>query len=64
MKEKRKIKETTDEEVDKMLRSWDKIKCYKCGKIISLLNARSIDYGMFFVCKEGCEDLEDFDNEY
>jgi len=44
----------TDEEVDEMLRSWDKIRCAICGKEISMLDARIIrnQYGYeSFVCR-------------
>jgi hypothetical protein len=42
-----------DEEVEKMVKTWDKVKCKKCGKTISMLNSVSIPTG--WVCKGGCK---------
>jgi len=60
----KKIELPSEEEVDEMIRSWDRIRCYRCGKEISLLTAKSIDGGMFFICKDGCEDFEEESDEY
>ena len=57
----KKIELASEEEVEEMIRSCDKIRCYRCGKEISLLDAKSIDGGMFFICKDGCEDLDDLE---
>lgn len=45
-------KRDSDKEVKRMLETWDIVKCYYCGKDISLLNATPIKNGQYFVCKE------------
>ena len=45
-------KPDTDESVKKMLDTWDKVNCHYCGKEISMLNAKTVENGKFFVCKE------------
>jgi hypothetical protein len=45
-------KRDTDNEVQRMLKTWDIVKCFYCGRDISLLNAISIKNGQYFVCKE------------
>ena len=44
----------TDEEVDEMLETWDKVRCEYCGKEISMLDAKIIrNYKGYesFVCR-------------
>lgn len=43
----------SDETVNEMLRTWDIIQCKRCHKEISLLDAVSVNGGLYFVCK-GC----------
>jgi hypothetical protein len=45
-------KRDTDKEVQKMLETWDIVKCFYCGRDISLLNAQPIKNGQRYVCKE------------
>jgi len=40
-----------DQQVDTMVRNWDKIRCKRCGKVISMLNAKQLKDGSGFVCK-------------
>jgi hypothetical protein len=42
------------QEIDKMLEEWDLVRCYYCGKKISILNAKLISEDEHFVCKQGC----------
>ena len=42
----------TDASVAKMVREWDVVKCRICGKKISMLTAKSVNEGQYFVCKE------------
>ena len=41
-----------DEEVEKMLETWDIVKCRYCGKDISMLDAKIVN-GEYFICKKG-----------
>jgi hypothetical protein len=41
----------TDEDVEKMLRAWDIVKCRICNKDISMLNATSVNSGEYFICR-------------
>lgn len=43
-----------EKSVEKMINNWDKVKCYSCGKSISMLDAELIEdeFGEeHFVCK-------------
>lgn len=42
-----------DESVKKMVDEWDSVKCARCGKIISILDADTIYDGALFICKRG-----------
>lgn len=45
----------TDEKVEKMIKTWDIVRCKICGKKISMLTAkikRTADGYEYFVCKE------------
>lgn len=48
-----KIKLDSDDEVQKMLEEWDKVKCVICGKTISMLEASTVYDGEKFICKKG-----------
>lgn len=39
-----------DDETKRMLDSWDIVRCHYCGKKISMLNAKSINSGQYFIC--------------
>lgn len=54
MKINKKRKEDTDESVQKMIETWDVVRCRQCNKRISMLNAKLVKQGTreFFVCKE------------
>ena len=39
--------------IDEMIEEWDIVKCHRCGKEISMINADLIEE-KYFVCKEGC----------
>ena len=41
----------TDKQVEKMVKTWDVVKCKRCGKKISMANAKLIDE-KYFVCKK------------
>jgi len=51
------ISPENDEEVERMLETWDIVRCQNCGREISMLDARIIytGGGEYFVCREGCE---------
>ena len=46
-------KKDTDESVERMLKNWDIVRCHYCKKKISMLKARIINGGQYFVCKNG-----------
>jgi alpha-D-ribose 1-methylphosphonate 5-phosphate C-P lyase len=66
--QKVKNKDITDDDVKKMLDNWDKVRCHRCGKEISMLKAKTVNGGMYFVCSDGCEKkakwYEDYYSEY
>jgi hypothetical protein len=48
-----KPKTDKDKQIEKMLKTWDIVKCNVCGKKISMLNAKLVNDGKYFICKEG-----------
>ena len=46
-----KEKVDTDKNVERMLKTWDIVKCKLCGKKISMLNAKQTKDGSGFICK-------------
>jgi hypothetical protein len=53
LKESQKPPEKTkDEAVEEMLQTWDIVRCRICGRKISMLNAKSINSGEYFICRE------------
>jgi formylmethanofuran dehydrogenase subunit E len=40
----------TDENVQRMVETWDIVRCHQCGKNISMLNAKIVN-GKYFICK-------------
>ena len=47
-------KKDTDEQVEKMVKDWDIVRCKICRRKISLLNAISVNGGEYFIC-ESCK---------
>lgn len=43
----------TDAQVKRMIDTWDIVKCKICKKKISMLDARIVNGGEYFVCKNG-----------
>ena len=41
-----------DASVQRMLKTWDVVRCWYCGKKISMLNAKITKDGQHFICKE------------
>jgi hypothetical protein len=50
-KEDKKERFETDKDVEKMLKTWDMVKCKVCGKNISMLTAKQTKDGSGFMCK-------------
>jgi hypothetical protein len=42
-----------DEKVQEMIENWDTVKCVKCGKKMSMLDADSVNHGEGFVHRAG-----------
>ena len=40
-----------DAQTEKEISEWDIVKCHYCGKEISMLNAKPLDEGRYFVCR-------------
>jgi hypothetical protein len=45
------IKTVTDEEVERMVETWDIVKCKVCRREVSMLDAESVNDGEYFICK-------------
>jgi hypothetical protein len=41
-----------DEMVEQMIAEWDIVTCHECGKKISMLHAKPIGDGKYFICEE------------
>lgn len=44
----------SDVKTQVMLMTWDKTRCKRCGRVISMLNSVPMDNGEYFICK-GCK---------
>lgn len=45
----------TDKDVERMLKTWDEVKCKFCKRKISMLDAELNEDGQYFQCKGGCK---------
>ena len=41
----------SDEVVDKMIETWDEVRCSICGRKVSMLKARMVD-NRYWICQE------------
>lgn len=49
----KKVYADEEEKVKEMLENWDIVECAICKKEISMLNAKTINGGQYFICKSG-----------
>lgn len=41
-----------DKEVQKLIETWDIVRCKYCGEEVSMLDANLIEGGQYFICKK------------
>jgi hypothetical protein len=41
-----------DKEVERLLETWDIVRCKYCGEEVSMLDANLIEGGQYFICKK------------